>query len=268
LAQGSYTVIVDDGTCISSIPVVLSGPNPVTGNVSTTDISCNGLADGTMTVIGAGGDSTYLYDFGAGFGASGSVTGLSAGVQTVTIQDGNGCTGTASGTVNQPSTINANSSVTDETFGLDGEIDLTVTGGVAPYSYSWTGPAGFTATSEDITGLASGLYSVTITDDNGCVITATDILVDSFIGLLENGEFSFAVYPNPSDGLFNINFNGQTAESAIVRVYDLAGRIVYLSEIDNIGNMIIDISNKANGTYILEILVDKTAQKKRIIKSR
>ena len=139
---------------------------------------------------------------------------------------------------------------------MDGEIDLSVNGGVAPYSYSWTGPSGFTANSEDLTGLESGLYSVTITDANGCVLTLVDILVDSFIGLLENGQLTFTVYPNPSEGLFNIHFNGNAVNNAKVCVYDLTGRMVYQTAISNMGDMTIDISNRANGTYILEVLVD------------
>ena len=55
----------------------------------------------------------------------------------------------------------------------NGAIDLTVTGGVGALTYAWTGPGGFTATTEDITALAAGNYDVTITDANGCTLTAT-----------------------------------------------------------------------------------------------
>jgi hypothetical protein len=54
--------------------------------------------------------------------------------------------------------------------GADGAIDITVTGGTLPYIFAWTGPSGFTANTEDIAGLASGSYSLTITDGNGCVV--------------------------------------------------------------------------------------------------
>lgn len=268
LSQGSYTVVVDDGTCISSIPVILSGPNPVSGTATTTDITCNGFSDGTMSVVGSGGDSTYTFDFGSGFTSNPVGTGLGAGVQIVSIQDGNGCTGTASGTINQPLAISANTTVTDETSGMDGEIDLSVNGGVMPYSYAWTGPSGFTANTEDLTGLESGLYSVTITDANGCVYTLTDILVDAFNGLLENGQLAYTVFPNPSEGLFNIDFNGQLVNSAMIRVYDLSGRMVYETILINGANVLIDISNKAKGTYFLEVQVGETLNKKRIVKNR
>jgi hypothetical protein len=54
-----------------------------------------------------------------------------------------------------------------------GTINLTVTGGYAPYTYSWTGANGFTATTEDITGLATGSYSVTVTSTGGCTASTT-----------------------------------------------------------------------------------------------
>src|SRR4030095_10746768 len=52
-------------------------------------------------------------------------------------------------------------------------INLTVTGGATPLTYAWTGPGGFTATTEDINGLAGGDYDVMITDANGCILPAT-----------------------------------------------------------------------------------------------
>ncbi len=60
----------------------------------------------------------------------------------------------------------------------NGSINITVTGGTQPYSYSWTGPGGFTGSNEDINGLEAGNYEVTVTDDNGCEASES-FVVDS-----------------------------------------------------------------------------------------
>ena len=63
--------------------------------------------------------------------------------------------------------------VTDGDCESNGAIDITVTGGTTPYTYAWTGPAGFTSTDEDLTGLVSGTYTVLVTDANGCEATGS-----------------------------------------------------------------------------------------------
>ncbi len=59
----------------------------------------------------------------------------------------------------------------------DGSIDLTVTSGMPPYSYAWTGPDGYTSDQEDIDGLAEGVYTVVITDDNGCQTSCSQEII-------------------------------------------------------------------------------------------
>ncbi len=71
----------------------------------------------------------------------------------------------------------------------DGSIDLQITSGSGPFTYSWTGPNGFTSANEDLAGLSAGSYSVTITDQSGCSITESVSLVDPVLSL------SFTVDP-------------------------------------------------------------------------
>ncbi|MBM77278.1 MAG: hypothetical protein CL846_02235 [Crocinitomicaceae bacterium] len=264
LTQGSYSISVSDSICTSLIPVILSGPNEISGTITTTDVSCNGLSDGTLTVIGSGGDSTYTYDFGSGFVSNNSLNGLSAGSQTVIIQDGNGCIGTVYGTVNQPGAINVTTYVVDETFGSDGVINITVSGGVSPFTYLWTGPSGYTSTNEDIGGLVSGSYTLIVTDANGCSTTINDILVDSFIGIFEDGETMFSIYPNPSKGIFNISFNEKLNNPINVSVFDLTGRLILSYNLKDKQETKIDISTNSYGTYILKIEIGEKQYLKRI----
>ena len=84
LSAGSYTVtITDDNNCTTTVGVTINEPTALVGSLdATTDVLCNGGADGTATVSASGGTSPYTYDIGSGTQASGSFTGLSAGSYT------------------------------------------------------------------------------------------------------------------------------------------------------------------------------------------
>ena len=128
-------------------------------------------------------------------------TGLTTGTYDVLVTDDNGCTITNQIVVTEPTILSLDAmtpSVYAGGYNLsgcfpDGTIDIDVSAGVAPYTFAWTGPSGYTSTSEDLTGLAAGTYDVTITDDNGCQVTGSIILTEPS-GLTQTGT-SF-VYPN------------------------------------------------------------------------
>lgn len=96
--------------------------------------------------------------------------------------------------------------VTNGTCTSNAAIDITVTGGTPPYTYAWTGPAGFTSTDEDLTGLVSGTYTVLVTDTNGCeatgswTVTSEDTEPPSFTA---PGPFDFCV-----SGIFSAVYDG------------------------------------------------------------
>ena len=158
------------------------------------------------------------------------------------------------------------SSVTDEISGNDGAINITISGGTPTYTYSWTGPGGFSSSSQNINGLVGGLYSVTITDLNGCTTTLTDILVNSFVGLDENIDIQFNVFPNPTNGLFNVALNREFEKEITLSVYDLCGRLIYKTYEKGNSTFEVDIIDKANGSYILKLEIDGKQVLKRIIK--
>tara|TARA_B100000508_G_scaffold141092_1_gene146383 strand:- start:28891 stop:33207 length:4317 start_codon:yes stop_codon:yes gene_type:complete len=168
---GASTIITD----ISSLPACNSNPCAgVTINVnvdSQTDVTCNGDTDGTATVSASGGDGNYTYIWSPGSLSGGSQTGLAPGTYTIAVQDGNGCTGSGTVTIGEPTALVANPSSNDATCGAsDGQVSVAPSGGDGNYTYSWSPGGQTTAT---VSNVAAGSYDVTITDGNGCSITET-----------------------------------------------------------------------------------------------
>jgi gliding motility-associated-like protein len=178
LAAGSYTVTVTDcrgDTAEKTITV--TDPAPITATANVTQVTGAGN-DGAVDLTPNGGTSNYTYIWSNG-SVDQDLTGLSIGTYTVTITDTNGCTGTESFMVPNacnPITIGAN--VTPESSaGNDGEISAFSNGGMMPYEYVWNIAGG---TNGNLTNLAAGTYTVTVTDLNGCTGT-NSFTVDPFV---------------------------------------------------------------------------------------
>lgn len=236
-----------------------------TGEVSgsATDALCHGEASGEIEVTVTGGDAPYTYDIGDGPVASGTFTDLEAGDYTITVIDDSGCEDNIYLTVDEPSELDALYSTTDEIMGSDGSINLTVLGGTPDYTYDWSGPGGFTSTDQDVSGLVSGIYEVEITDDNGCVFVEENIQVKSQLSIDEN-PFGVFIYPNPSEGQFTIYNEG--GQLFTITVFDLSGRVVYTGQLNNTNNQLIDLTDKADGTYILELATESGKHVQRVVK--
>ena len=103
-------------------------------------------------------------------------------------------------------------------------IDLSISGGAAPYSYQWTGPNGFTAVSEDISGLTSGVYNVTITDANGCSFELNETVQNISSNITVANDLEVKFYPNPAKDELNIElFNGDYE----IELFDGLGRRLF-----------------------------------------
>jgi gliding motility-associated-like protein len=175
LSAGTYSVVITDANgCLDTATAMLVQPNALLGSaVVTSDfngysVSCNGSVNGAadLTVNGGTAAYTYLWNTGA---TTEDVSAIGAGTYSVLITDANGCTATDTIILTQPAAIQVSSSVQDVPCNgfATGAIDLSVNGGVAAYTYAWSN----SATSEDISGLPAGTYSVTVTDLNGCAQT-------------------------------------------------------------------------------------------------
>jgi uncharacterized protein (DUF2141 family) len=178
LPAGVYTATVTDAnSCTANTTITITQPSAlaVTAVVSTA-IPCSG-GQGVVTVSAVGGTLAYS--------GTGNFT-VSAGTHTFPVTDGNGCIDSVTITVTQPSPLNVTGITSNN------GIDITVGGGTPPWTYAWsTG-----TTTEDLTNLMPGTYTVTVTDTNGC--TQTDSFTVQNADILTVSSSVLEIYPNPA----------------------------------------------------------------------
>lgn len=183
---GSYTVTIrDDNGCAKLAKVDITQPDSmisytnVLSNYNGRDISCYGYTNGVGSAYSSGGTGTHTYTWSNGT-TSPLLVNMGAGTYTVAIYDINGCYTTSSITFAQPDTISNAYTTTNVSCngGNDGTIDITPTGGTMGYTYFWDGPGQFTDSTEDLTGATAGVYTLTITDTNGCIRNDEFIVLD------------------------------------------------------------------------------------------
>jgi hypothetical protein len=158
------------GTSYGSV-ITFTTLAPVGGTTVVTNVSCFGGSNGTINLTPTGGVGPYTYLWNNGTTTE-DRTGLSAGTYSVVITDAAGATGAVNNiVVRQPTSALSAGSTSQTTIacngGATGAASISPIGGTSPYTYRWnTG-----ATTQTITGLTAGTYSVTVTDANGCTIS-------------------------------------------------------------------------------------------------
>ncbi|AZA86643.1 T9SS C-terminal target domain-containing protein [Chryseobacterium shandongense] len=210
LAAGTYTVIITDANgCTATVNATVTQPaSAVSGTTVVTNVACNGASNGAINLTPAGGTAPYTFNWGGGITTE-DRTGLAAGTYTVIITDANGCTATVSRTVTQPTALAATTSQTNIACngGSTGVATINVSGGTAPYTYSWSPSGGTAATA---TGLSAGTYTVTVTDANACTLTRTFTITQPTALAATTSQTNIACNGG-STGVATINVSGGTA---------------------------------------------------------
>jgi gliding motility-associated-like protein len=178
LEPGQYSVTVSDFFgCSETISASISQPTELLLSAVFQNISCNGFSDGLIDATVSGGVLPYTYSWSNGADTE-DISDLAAGQYGLTVTDFNGCEKTISITLTEPEILAASATSIDATCSSnDGLIDLTVTGGTTPFSYEWSNGA----TTQDISDLVYGDYTVSITDFNGCELIFTQTVSSSSI---------------------------------------------------------------------------------------
>ena len=170
LTAGNYKVTVsDDLNCTIERQFSISEPDLLVLDYTTSSVSCFGNADGFASIEIEGGVSPYQISWSDG--SSDSIRNdLAAGIHDVLVTDANNCSESIEVIIPNLNPIRINEVI--QTIpscyqGSDGELELDISGGVAPYSVSWSNGK----TGASIDSISAGIYKVTITDDNNCQLT-------------------------------------------------------------------------------------------------
>ncbi|MBK7818833.1 MAG: gliding motility-associated C-terminal domain-containing protein [Sphingobacteriaceae bacterium] len=216
VGAGVYTVSVFDGNCTQTMAInVNNSTAPALFFTQTNNGCAGGPCAGSVVVTPTLGTSAYNFNWSNGNTANGvlshSVTGLCAGVITLTVTDAVGCMATQSFTITENPALNLSLPVVAQVKcnnDCDGSIQLVPSGGALPYVISWI-PASTVTPSNPNTNLCAGSYTGIVTDINGCTISRTvDILNPLPFSL--TAQITDATCNSSADGAATTTLNGAT----------------------------------------------------------
>jgi hypothetical protein len=270
VAMITYTICDEGGLCATAsieVAVNTDAAPSVTG-FDITDVSCNGSTDGSIMVNASGiGQLTYAWSNGDD---SNFAQNLAPGIYSVSITDEAMC----------GSILNLNFQVEEPTAmiieGLEaiqisdlpgGSTACTISGGVGPYTYAWKNGNGDVISTDPILSTTTpGIYTLTVTDNNGCTVEQT---LDIVLGLSEysTSAIKLTAWPNPAADILQITIQGFQDERARLLIFDMTGKQVYAKELGILGNertIQLDVNEWATGVYSIEIASENVSVSSRI----
>ncbi|MBI5539621.1 MAG: gliding motility-associated C-terminal domain-containing protein [Bacteroidia bacterium] len=264
LPAGSYNfIVVDINGCSASgsAPVVIANPDLLTASaVGSAQVSCYNYSDAEITVSADGGTGVYSYTLNNGTPqSSNSFSGLPNGSYSIIVSDVNGCSVSLNNAVfidnPKPVTVSAVGSAQVSCFDSnDGVITVSANGGTGSYTY-WLNN-GTSQSSNVFSGLLSGLYVISVTDQNGCMAGVDGIAIVNPTLLTANAEGSSQVSCyNSSDGVINVNVTGGTGSYS----YSLNGGTPQSSNVFSglsSGSFLINVTDEngcLTGTHVINI---------------
>ena len=259
LGAGTYTIgVIDANGCTTSVLYTVTEPAPLNVNMIPTMISCNGANDGILTAQVSGGTSPYTYALNGGTAISSpEFNNLMAGTYMLMATDANGCQQAFTSTITEPTELTLVASTTVSN-GNDGTIALSGVGGNTPYTYSMDGQTYYSGSF--FSNLAIGTYTCYVKDNNGCV-TSIEVTVNSS-SLAELTFELMSLYPNPNQGVFELEIEGVNSASLDAKLFNAQGQQVanfVLKSNNGKVKQTIELSPKiAAGTYYLGIYEQTT----------
>jgi gliding motility-associated-like protein len=206
-----YVTITDSNACTQTDSIIiLDVPSPQVTISTFTDVLCFGGNTGTATATPSFGIPPYSYMWAPSGATGANPTTLMIGTHYVTLTDGNGCTAIDSITIGEPTplVITVDSITMVTCFGSsDGEIMISASGGIPGYNYTWSN-GGSTA---NISGLLSGIHTVTVTDTNNCSINQLVVVTEPAVLNASILSFTDENCIGSNDGTASVIHTGGTA---------------------------------------------------------
>jgi len=252
LPAGFYSVLIEDKNGCSLIfkDFEITEPDEVLEvSVDAEDISCFGEVDGSVNALVEGGISPYqlvwIRDMMPIATDVPFLDGLSDGTYILAVEDEAGCIRAATATVQEPEPLDV---TIQRSQAADTIILLAeVTGGTAPFSYLWTGGD----TTQLITRILGGVYSVTVTDANQCTAMDSDLITST--AEKGGGSEPIRVFPNPVQNELMIDLGEYYGKEVQLQIFDAASRIVHTERLPNAAAQVHRLStgNWPSGSYVL-----------------
>ena len=231
-----YTVFVTNSFgCVDSAQVTVTvNTPPVVTIVETASIICNGNTNGVLQANVTGGTTPLTYHWNDN-SMSNTIGNLSIGFYTVTVTDGNGCSDSASYTLTQPNLMKVDTiiSTPPNCNQFDGIITPQISGGIEPYNYNWSNGD----TTATIDNLGAGIFDLTVTDANGCMISTSVTLSEVNV-------------PKVNSTIQNVNCSGDSTGSITITMTDGTAPFTYLWDDGDTTSM---RSNLFTGYYFLTV---------------
>lgn len=208
-ASTYFVTVTDNNGCIDIESQTVTQPSALAATISSSNVTCNGLSNGSATASGSGGTQPYNYTW-SNSGTSAAISSIPAGVYTVTLTDVNGCTDVESVSISQPTALvaNVNSSTNVSCNGGNSGLAIaSVSGGTSPYSYLWSDAT----TNAAATSLGAGNYAVTVTDNNGCTSNSSVTITQPAALSLSATQTSSVSCNGNSDGAAQVSVSGGTS---------------------------------------------------------
>lgn len=262
LAAGVYSVSITDANgCVVSQDFTISEEPPVVITIDATQhLLCADINDGSISASAVGGTLDYLFSWAgpSGFAASGAaISNLAEGNYVLTVTDANGCFTTQSVTLTSPPMIEITATVSDVLCNGDaqGSISASASGGVPTYTYQWSGPSGFSATTASLSALTAGSYLLEVTDLNGCTASASlevqepaPLSLDATVTDVQcNGQANGSIEATASGGspTYTYSWSGPGSFAAVsASIQNLAAGTYLLTLLD---------ANGCNETFSFEV---------------